>query len=255
MVRCIVLLPVLLVLGCGLSEYEAHMLESQRRAERFDEENRLLGSGLEVPTKEVRPPGATLPEVKIAVKLVNLSMRLPKGINPTFEPNLWRGKFYEYARLKEKAPAPPAIQPGQPGQPQPGQPQPGQPPAAQQPNPAVGGNTSGTDGITAVLLAWDDKEMEHDKFVKDVLRWFPPNPAKPPPTGTVFNATPARRPPFTTEVYDILDSQENLDRVVFRNKGKVNLAIIFKVQKDKIQQVSRALQLSLESMILEDSTP
>ena len=254
MVRYIVLLPVVLALGCGLAEYEAKMLESQRRAERFDEENRLLGTGLEIPTKEVRPPAATLPEVKITVKLVNLAMRPPKGINPKFEPALWQGKFYQYTRLKEKAATKP-IQPGQPIQAQPGQPQPGQPPPAQQPNPVAAGSTSGTDGVTDILLAWDDKEMEHDKFVKDILSWFPANPAKPPPTGTALNVTPPRRPPFGVEIYDIYDSQDNLDHVVIRNKGKVHAAVIFKVQKDKVQQVTRALQLSLESMNLEDATP
>jgi hypothetical protein len=250
MVRCIVLLPIVFVFGCGLADYEAHMLESQKRAERFDEETRLLGPPLEMPTTKRPPPAPPLPQVEITVKMLNLALRPPKGINPTFEPKL-KGRFYQYTRLKEKAPTNP-VPPGQPNQPQPGQPV--QPQVAPQPNPAGGGNTSATEGVTEILLGWEDKEMDHDKFVQEILAWFS---AKPPSPLPVFNVTPPRKQSFTYESYDIADPQDNLFqyRVVIRTKGKVQVAVIYRVQKDKLQQVNRALQLSLESMHLEEPLP
>lgn len=254
MIRCLLLFPFLLIGGCGLAEYEAQMLDSQQRVERFDEENRLLGTPLQIPTKNVPSPGN--PKIEVSTKLINVTIRPPKGIDPVYNPALWQNKFYQYLPTPTKGPVVPGgnIKPGQPqpGQPQPGQPQPGQPqPGQPQPNPvnsALQDANSPVEGILEVLLAWDDTDLETSKFSEEILKYFTSVSPLPPPLVRTVNIR--RRPAFNCDIYDIAEADGKIYRVVIRKQNKSNLAVVYHLASGKLQvaRVSRALDLSVESI-------
>lgn len=66
---------LLLAAGCGVSEYEAKMQETQRRVQRFDEESKLLDSPLTIPTPPAKDKNAPPPPL--------LFVRPPRGILPS----------------------------------------------------------------------------------------------------------------------------------------------------------------------------
>ena len=71
--------------GCGLGDYEAHMIDQQRRLDRLDRENKELGGSLEIP-KAVQ---------KYAEEMF---LHVPKGVSTAAETaNLWSGLYYKYA--------------------------------------------------------------------------------------------------------------------------------------------------------------
>jgi hypothetical protein len=59
------------VLGCGLGDYEVKMQEAQRKALRFEEENKLLDKPITVPSEQ---------KDGTWTKLANLFFRPPRGI-------------------------------------------------------------------------------------------------------------------------------------------------------------------------------
>jgi hypothetical protein len=83
-------LGLVLLSGCGLSEYEKKMLQAQVRVQQFDEENRLLGDPLVIPT---RTDAATKGQVPVA----NVFLRPPKGIQD--KPGAPRGGGLPYRYL------------------------------------------------------------------------------------------------------------------------------------------------------------
>ena len=72
--------------GCGLSEYEATLAAEQKRLERFDEEDRLLGDPLELPPRKGKDP----------------SVPIPSGVGEVFiRPPLWTASNYQSEPLGE----------------------------------------------------------------------------------------------------------------------------------------------------------
>jgi hypothetical protein len=64
---------VLTLTGCGVAAYEKQMQEAETRIQRFDEENRLLGAPLVVPSRPKAPS-------------VSLFVRPPLGVAPASKP-------------------------------------------------------------------------------------------------------------------------------------------------------------------------
>jgi hypothetical protein len=75
--------------GCGLSDYEARMREAQARLKRFDEENKLLGEPLQVPTR-------TDEKTKAVVPVADAFVRPPRGIMSMPEKEPRSGLLYRY---------------------------------------------------------------------------------------------------------------------------------------------------------------
>lgn len=84
--RLIVALSLLAVPACGLSDYEARMEETQKREERFREENKYLGEPVKIPSRKDKEGQE--------IALASMFFRPPKGIQSTGEeqPNkiFWR---------------------------------------------------------------------------------------------------------------------------------------------------------------------
>ena len=66
---------VCLAAGCGVADYEKHMVEAQNRLARFEEESRLLDAPLAIPQREDKE--------KVQRPLANLFFRPPHGISTT----------------------------------------------------------------------------------------------------------------------------------------------------------------------------
>lgn len=97
------LLLALSLTGCGVSDYEKKMLEAQVRLQRFEEEKKLLGPPLNIPT--------TLDENKVPVPVARLFLRPPVGISPQADNAAQpRGQlFYSYRPDKGPAAGPFAL--------------------------------------------------------------------------------------------------------------------------------------------------
>jgi hypothetical protein len=76
---CLRGLVLLLGSGCGVSDYEARMINAQERMQRYEEETRLLTDPLSIPQVEMGPE-------KTKVPIFNLFIRAPAGINITPDP-------------------------------------------------------------------------------------------------------------------------------------------------------------------------
>jgi hypothetical protein len=74
--------------GCGLSDYEALMVESQEREQRFREESTYLGEPINVPTRK---------EKDTETPLADIFFRPPKGIPSTPDGKPRGGLLYRYA--------------------------------------------------------------------------------------------------------------------------------------------------------------
>src|SRR5262249_24494654 len=88
-VNCIV---AALACGCGLSEYESLMANSQERVRRFEEENKNLDARIKWPKKK-----------KNEKNYVAVFFRPPKGISLTPNPNK-NGSLYVYPRTASSGP-------------------------------------------------------------------------------------------------------------------------------------------------------
>jgi hypothetical protein len=88
-VNCIV---AALACGCGLSEYESLMANSQERVRRFEEENKNLDDPIKWPEKKENEKN-----------YVDVFFRPPKGISLTPNPNK-NGSLYVYPRTASSGP-------------------------------------------------------------------------------------------------------------------------------------------------------
>jgi hypothetical protein len=68
---------LLLASGCGVADYEGKMLSAQKRLERYEEESRLLGNPLTLPSRDTKDAGKQ--------RIAHLFLRPPKGISTTAE--------------------------------------------------------------------------------------------------------------------------------------------------------------------------
>ncbi len=96
---CGLMLASLLVLGCGLSNYEQQMLLSQTYVENKDHEEQVLGMPL-------APPPKLSDEGKKTGPVVDFYIRAPRGINGQYDPNPISEVMWRY---------PPQSGPGQAG--------------------------------------------------------------------------------------------------------------------------------------------
>lgn len=80
-------LGLLIAAGCGVGDYEARMLQSQKRYQYWEEASRHLGDAVSVPERTDKERGA--------VPIFTVYFRPPKGIGsvPSKEP---RGLLYTY---------------------------------------------------------------------------------------------------------------------------------------------------------------
>jgi hypothetical protein len=124
--------------GCGLAEYEAKMEDAQKRIDYLDKLNAYLGGAIEPPPPEKNPVG-TDGTVTIKPK-IDLFLRVPKGIEPKFEPTTQGGLLYRY--LREPATLHPAQRAGIPAK---------QPPEFQEVLVAVSTDRSRDEFWTAIL--------------------------------------------------------------------------------------------------------
>jgi hypothetical protein len=94
--RISLLLVLLLLSGCGLSDYEAKMVEAQEHIRRLDEEAKNLDDPLTIPTQKEKEGE---PEQPVA----NVFFRPPKGIANKPDPQIIGGLIYRYS-LRTSAP-------------------------------------------------------------------------------------------------------------------------------------------------------
>jgi hypothetical protein len=83
----------LLLGGCGLSDYEAKLASEQKRVDRLDEENMLLGEPLDLPPQKSRE--ATTP---LGTPTLDVFFRPPRGINTKYDPTPLGELLYRYTR-------------------------------------------------------------------------------------------------------------------------------------------------------------
>jgi len=241
-------LALLCAAGCGLSDYQENMKESQKRAKRFDEEVRLLDEVAKIPLKEVENKAT---KEKDKMPMVDLFLPLPRGIDGKHELAPFGGFLWQYHRSQPKAAT---SAPGPPAPPQPALP---------------GHQQAGTTEFMEVALAWNYDE-KRENFEKSVLQLFPRS--KEEPLKTEKNCKSVDRPniPLTNikyDSYEFYDPQYNyycsvnfhtLEMPKESGNGKdfLNLAICFKVERSKqlnkpvSDDAATAIQFCLEMMVL-----
>jgi hypothetical protein len=101
-----VLLFVVALCGCGLTDYEAKMLAAQKRAQRLEEEFKNLDEPVAIPTRK---------ENEVETPLANVFFRPPRGIGPTAAANPLAGLVHFYLPRQPVA----VHQPGTPVAPPP----------------------------------------------------------------------------------------------------------------------------------------
>jgi hypothetical protein len=87
--QCSLMPAALLLVGCGLSDYEGRMLKSQTYVENKDREDQILGLPL------VPPPKLTAEGKRTDQPVMDLYIRPPRGINSQYDANqvsdiMWR---------------------------------------------------------------------------------------------------------------------------------------------------------------------
>ena len=122
--RCAGLLLTLVLVGCGLSDYEQKMQDTQAEVDRFDEENRLLDDFLKMPTEEViekdkeKTKDAERKKYTHIRDRIQLFIRPPKGISDkckTKDQATFDGILYLYERASNELPKGPGNPKGPPG--------------------------------------------------------------------------------------------------------------------------------------------
>jgi hypothetical protein len=98
----LVLLFVVPLAGCGLADYEAKMIEAQRRGQRLEEEFKNLDEPLTLPTRK---------EDGVETPLANLFLRPPRGISSTCEPTPLNGLIYRYPQQQVATNLPAGVKP------------------------------------------------------------------------------------------------------------------------------------------------
>lgn len=234
-------LLLLAVLGCGLAEYEEKMKQTKKRLDRHDEEKKLLDDPLEMPTKKVRDKNGPEREEP----LEQIFLRLPLGIPK--KAYVHEGIFWRYGYPKK--------------------------PAAAGANQADQGNPpSFPTGVTEVDLTWESGKVDQSKFVSTVLgelqKWYPrkdprlpptmkqwdallPEPGELRPIGTDSEGKPDSNTKASFETFEWYDYQDHFCLVAFRTKGKLHVAVFYRVEKGKQTQAEKAIRLSLESLALD----
>ncbi len=75
--------------GCGLNDYESKIVEEQQRVERFDKENKELGAPIDLPERKEKEKDKEKESWPVEIFL-----RLPKGLSPKPQENLYNGAFH-----------------------------------------------------------------------------------------------------------------------------------------------------------------
>lgn len=200
--------------GCGLADYEAKMIDAQKRAQRLEEEARNLDEPLNMPTKKEKT-GDTEVEVPVA----DVFLRPPRGIGPTPDKNPLNGLIYRYGP-RTAAPTLPNL---------PGAPAPSAKPIAD---------------VHAVGLAFGTNRPD---FTKEVMSAFQP-------VGQVTSADrpvhhPDRPAASVLTALDFDDARYSYS-VYVGQSGTTQVAIIYWITKGHRSAVSTPLTFSLESLAL-----
>jgi hypothetical protein len=224
LLRTLRLLALLLVpacLGCGLSDYEQHMLESQARLARLEEQARLLGEPLELPRRpKVNPEDVEQPD---------LFFRPPRGLDKSpanadkplgGKPPKQSGFLYHYAR-----------------------------PTAN--NPPPGGKPAGANpGLTDlyVALVTDRPETGFKIFIDDVMRIFPHI-----STSVVERPREYTFPDGRKLHYDTVEfSDGKADYFAcfadFSKTDKAMFAAVFRAEKGTLPSLTAAIDASLKTL-------
>lgn len=230
---------LLLAGGCGLSDYEARMKETQVALDRFDEETRLLDEPIYVPLNP-RKEGEG-----VAKPVVELFFRPPRGIKQNYDLNPLDGLLFRYGRKPKEAAAEPVRLPDTPP-----------PPRVIRYDPV--------DGFQEVLVAWlvpdpNKKPVELKDFAAQILGLIPQSKVVGEQLPRPREAKPVGRPPFAYQPYDFEDPSGNHLSVNFLLGTKTFVAVVYKIEKGKKtsnRDVDKAIQLSLESLAVDaDAAP
>jgi hypothetical protein len=198
----------LVLAGCGLTEYEQRMLQTQRRVQQVEETNRLLDQPLNVPTRE--EPEKEKGKGPTITTLAYFFFRPPLGILLTPEKTPRQGLLYTYP-INPKPPAPP----------------PGSKPPPPSPFVAV-----------EVAIGSDIKDL-----IRDVLRAYPSSVAAAPVKKSFSSGE--RTTEF--ETYEFDDPDGSHWALHFTLVGKQAFALAYHIAKGQKDNAARALQASLES--------
>lgn len=224
--RLVGLLVLVTPLGCGLADYEQRMRESQRQAERFDLEVRLLNEAAIIPNRKIKDPTT---KEDIELPMVDVFLPLPRGISGKSKVPLQKippvnGYMAVYPRKTAAKAAPPPVQPPAP--------------------PGLTASSSGNAPVNEFLevsLCWS-KDPDKKKFMACVLNLFP---RKTEPAYHVLKLNPPFRPQLDVDTYEFLDQQDNYCSVSFRTweipkdagaKEYLQVAVEFKVDKAKLEK-------------------
>jgi len=221
---------LLLAGGCGLAEYEAKMKETQDSLDRYDEETHLLDEPIFVP---LNPKKEGEDEVR---PVVEIFFRPPRGVRQLFDAKPLDGLLYRYGR-KPYVPPPPPIH------------------FADTPAPRRVIIHEPVPGIQEVLVAWqvpdpNKKQLELKEFAGQVLKLLPIAKADKPLYTRAANSP--GRPPFSFQTYDVEDQAGNHLSVNFVMGTKTFVAIVYKIEKGKKAAADKAIQLSLETLAVDE---
>jgi hypothetical protein len=251
------LLLTLFVVGCNLSEYEHKMQETQAEVERFDEENKLLDDFLKMPTEKVVDKDKSTSKDKEREKYtrtqerIQIFVRPPKGIRATCKDNERPidSLVYQFERGSNE----PAKQPVNPKA-LPNTPDPTRIPGPAQPK-------AESNGVLDVFLAFshldlkdtiDKQQSDQQTFETRVMaNGFKhlDNPVAKPQ-----ELRPLKGEPLVFKTFEFTDVAGNFCSVNFhrpKTDPTLLLAIGYRVEKGKEGSAARAIQLSLETLVMD----
>lgn len=215
------------LVGCNLADYEARMAQAQELQKQRDAEHAALDRAVDLPGYKEGPAP-------------NILFRLPLGINPQPEnrEKPFADLLYQYVR--KQAP----TQPGQPAQPG----QPGMPPNPPQPQPPTGSNTA--PGLVDVFLAHRvGSSKAVGELIEEVRKQFPVPTQEPVKRKRRF--TPVGREPFELDLIEWQDVNYAYLLATAANP-KTQVVAVYRMEKGKQAGIQRVLDLSLQTLALDD---
>jgi hypothetical protein len=210
--RLTLALPLVLPLcGCGLADYEAKMIDAQKRAQRLEEEARNLDEPLNMPTKKEKTG-----DVEVEVPVADVFLRPPRGIGPTPDKNPVNSLIYRYG--------PRTAAPTVPGTP--------------------ASSAKSFADIVAVGLAFGNNRPD---FTKEVLNAFQPAGQVTRANREVHH--PDRPAVSVLEALEFDDARFSYSVYVGQG-GTTQVAVVYWITKGHRSAVSTPLTFSLESLAL-----
>jgi hypothetical protein len=227
----------LLAGGCGLADYEARMQQAQARVNRYDEENRVLGDPIIIPSRKVeaKVEGGRRGAAR-SVPIVALFLRPPRGISPAPEDEAIKDLVFRYPTIG-------AINPKVRGAKPQGD---GGDPDVRKPAPKAaggGGNRPSAGGFTDLYLAVGE---DSDDFVGKVMAEFPRSEDTEFKNWTREVAAPGRPQKLAFSVTDFAADDADYSVNVYRFKGK-RIVVVYRMEKDQRSKLANVVELSLST--------